>query len=139
WEPHAENSLQALGNDAVVLEDPAAYTERFNLNTRTDVLSNPRKRAALVTLIQQVRRVSERLRSRPDPLIPSLSPKVGLSDQTVKAVWQQFSFPASLSGRLPRFLAEVEPWVAASQKRQPRPGRDLTVLIDNSIQVAASR
>jgi len=137
WEPHAENSLQALGNDSIVLEDPSAYTERFNLNTRTDVLSNPRKREALVALIQKVRRASERLQSRPDSLITSLSPKVNLSEQTVKAVWRQFSFPASISGRLPRFLAEVEPWVAASQKRQPRPERDLTVLIDSSVQNAS--
>src|SRR5262249_1746225 len=44
WEPHAQNSLRAIGNDAVILEDPAAYTERFNLNTRTDVLADSAKR-----------------------------------------------------------------------------------------------
>jgi sulfonate transport system substrate-binding protein len=42
WEPHAQNSLEALAGDFVILEDPAAYTERFNLNTRTDVLSDQR-------------------------------------------------------------------------------------------------
>jgi sulfonate transport system substrate-binding protein len=32
WEPHAQNSFEALGDDAIVLEDPAVYIERFNLN-----------------------------------------------------------------------------------------------------------
>jgi NitT/TauT family transport system substrate-binding protein len=50
WEPHAQNSLEALGSDFVVFEDPDVYTERFNLNTRSDVLANPTKRAALVRL-----------------------------------------------------------------------------------------
>ena len=47
WEPHAQHSLEMLGADAGVLEDPAPYTERFNLNTRTDVLSDPAKRRAM--------------------------------------------------------------------------------------------
>jgi NitT/TauT family transport system substrate-binding protein len=139
WEPHAQNAQEALGSDAIILQDPAAYTERFNLNTRTDVLQNPRKRAALVALVQEIDRVSVRLRKQPESLIPTLSPKVALSERMVKAVWPQFSFPASLSGGLARFLVEVEPWVAASQKRQPRTERALAVLIDNSLRNAASR
>ena len=37
WEPHAQNSLEALGKDAIIFEDPSVYTEHFNLNTRSEI------------------------------------------------------------------------------------------------------
>src|SRR6185295_3444360 len=97
WEPHAQNSLEAVGNDGVVLTDPSAYVERFNLNTRTDVLSDPARRLALKNFLQAVREVSDRLRRRPAGLIPTLAPRIGLTERTVTAVWRQFGFPGSLS------------------------------------------
>jgi len=139
WEPHAENALRALGSDAVVFEDASAYTERFNLNTRTDVLANTEKRAAMVGLVRAIVRSSAVLRKRPPDLISSLSPRVGLPDKTVMAVWPQFSFTASISGKLRAALFEVEPWVAATQKRSPRSRDDLAALIDSSILSAAER
>lgn len=133
WEPHAENSQQALGKDNVILEDPAAYIERFNLNTRTDVLANPAKRQALVALVREIARASARLRSRPPDLIRSLAPKISLPDRTVMAVWPQFSFPASISEGLGAALDQVEPWVAAMQKRAPQSGNNLAALIDRTV------
>jgi NitT/TauT family transport system substrate-binding protein len=130
WEPHAENSLTVLGKDAVVFEDGAAYTERFNLNTRTDVLSDPAKRTALAALIREIGRASNQIRTRPGEMIPALAPKIGYKEQLVTAVWRQFTFPAALNGRLRPALNEVEAWVAANQKRQPRPPQELTDLID---------
>jgi NitT/TauT family transport system substrate-binding protein len=139
WEPHAENSLRALGSDAVVFEDASAYTERFNLNTRTDVLADPEKRAAILTLVRAIARSSAALRKRPPDLISSLSPRVGLPDKTVMAVWPQLSFPASISGKLRTALGEVEPWVAATQKRPPRARDDLAALVDSSVVEQALR
>jgi NitT/TauT family transport system substrate-binding protein len=133
WEPHAENSLHTLSNDAVVFEDPAAYTERFNLNTRADVLADPEKRAALAALVREIGRSSASLRKRSPGLIASLSPRVGLPEKTVLAVWPQFSFPAAISGKLRGALAEVEPWVAAAQKRPARSPSELSALIDSSV------
>src|SRR5215468_2774946 len=89
WEPHAQNSFEALGDDAIVLEDPAVYIERFNLNTRTDVLRDPAKRLALRRFLEAIARVSVRLRTQPVAMIPSLAPNVGLSEQTVASVWSQ--------------------------------------------------
>ena len=130
WEPHAENSLAALGSDAVVFENPSAYTERFNLNTRTDVLADRTKRAVILTLIAEIERSSNQIRTRPAEMIPSLAPKIGYAESTVFAVWRQFTFPASLNGRLGPALNDVESWIAASQKRQPRINRELANLID---------
>jgi NitT/TauT family transport system substrate-binding protein len=133
WEPHAQNSLEALGNDAVVFQDASVYTERFNLNTRADVLADAAKRLALVRFIQAIDRASVRLRNRPTEMIPALAPKINLAERTIMAVWPQFNFPASLPRRLQPALNEIEPWVAAMQKRESRPARDLTALIDTSV------
>jgi len=132
-EPHAENSLEALGKDAVVFEDGAAYTERFNLNTRTDVLSDLSKRAALLALIREIARTSNQIRTQPKQMIPTLAPKIGYKEQLVAAVWRQFTFPASLNDKLRPALNDVELWVAANQKRQPRAKRDLDNLIDFNV------
>ncbi len=133
WEPHAENSLTILGKDSVVFQDPSAYTERFNLNTRTDVLADPAKRVALVRLIREIARSSARIRTRAADMVPSLAPKIGFPDRTVFAVWRQFTFPASLNNGLRSALIDVERWVAANQNRHPRPDRVLFELIDPSV------
>ena len=139
WEPHAQNSLEALGNDAVVLENPSVYTERFNLNTRTDVLTDPARRLVLMRFLQAIAAASARIRSRPSELIPSLAPRIDLAEKTVVAVWPQFRFPSSLSNRLRASLSEVEPWVAMAQKRQPRSRRELETLIDGSLLAESQR
>jgi NitT/TauT family transport system substrate-binding protein len=133
WEPHAENSLRAIGNDAVVLEDPSAYVERFNLNSRSDVLENNAKRDSLLALIREIQDSSSRIRSRRAEMIRLLAPKIGYTEQTVLAVWSQFTFPASLGSGLRSALSEVESWTAASQNRQPRSRGDLDVLIDSRL------
>jgi len=65
WEPHAQNSLEALGKDAIELKNPSVYSERFNLNTTTRVLRDPEKRRALVGFLGDLRRASGRTRSQP--------------------------------------------------------------------------
>ncbi len=139
WEPHAQNSMDAIGQDAVVFEDASVYTERFNLNTTTEVLSEPAGRAAMVQFIQAIRAASARLRVQPARLIPSLSPRVGLTDRAVLAVWRQFGFPASLSPRLAESLNEVEPWVAGVQNRPARSRAQLASLVDNSVLMEAQK
>jgi NitT/TauT family transport system substrate-binding protein len=139
WEPHAQNSLEAIGSDAVVLEDPSVYIERFNLNTRTDVLSDPQRRLALKRFVQAIQTASARIRQRPPGLLAKLAPRVGLTERVVGAVWGQFRFPASLSNELGASLDKVEPWVAAMQKRQPRSSAQLASLIDGSLLLEQSR
>jgi ABC-type nitrate/sulfonate/bicarbonate transport system substrate-binding protein len=133
WEPHAQNSIEALAGDAVVFDSGSVYTEHFNLNSRTDVLADPAKRLALSRFVQAIAKESERIRTRPSELIPTLAPHVGLSERTVKAVWPQFIFPASVSGSISADMYKVEAWLAVTQKRQPRPQRDLDDLIDRSL------
>ena len=115
WEPHAQNSLEALGSDAVVLQNPSVYRERFNLNTTTKVLSDPDKRRALVDFLRAVLRASERARSQPRETRMSLAPFINAPEQTIERVWSQFRFPANLPDDLPAVLGNVDVFVAAIQ------------------------
>jgi NitT/TauT family transport system substrate-binding protein len=133
WEPHAQNSLEALGGDAVVLQNPSVYRERFNLNTTTRVLQDPDKRHALVEFLGAVRRASGRARSQPRQTQMQLSPFINTPAATIERVWNQFRFPANLPGDLPDVLGNVEIFVAAVQYRQPRPQAALRTLIDASL------
>jgi len=133
WEPHAQNSLEALGSDAVVLQNPSVYRERFNLNTTTKALKDPDKRRALVNVTRAALRASDRVRSHAGETQMQLEPFLDTPAATIARVWDQFRFPANLPGDLPAVLGDVEIFVAAVQLRQPRPRASLSVLIDPSV------
>ena len=133
WEPHAQNSLEALGRDAVELKNPSVYRERFNLNTTARVLRDPDKRRTLVEFTRALIRASERARRQRREAVTFLAPSIGATERTIDRVWSQFRFPASLPDDLPTVLSEVEVFVAAVQNRQPRSREALTALIDPSL------
>ena len=133
WEPHAQNSLEALGSDAVVFENSSVYRERFNLNTTTRVLQDPDKRRALVDFLRAVNKTSKRARRQAVETQMQLSPFINTPAATIARVWNQFRFPANLAGDLPAVLGNVEIFVAAVQYRQPRPQKALTPLIDETL------
>jgi NitT/TauT family transport system substrate-binding protein len=139
WEPHAQNSLDALGSDAADLQNPAVYRERFNLNTTTKVLRDSDKRRALVEFLRAVMRASDLARRRPVQARMLLAPFINTPEKTIEHVWNRFVFPANLPRDLPAVLGEVEIFVAAVQYRQPRPRGSLSVLIDSSVLNAAKK
>ena len=139
WEPHAQNSLEALGSDAVDLQNPSVYRERFNLNTTAKVLRDTAKRKALVEFLGAILRASDRIRSQRRQAITFLAPSINTPEQTINRVWRQFRFPANLGDDLPRVLEEVEIYVAATQNRQPRTPEKLRALIDTSLLNEAKR
>jgi ABC-type nitrate/sulfonate/bicarbonate transport system substrate-binding protein len=139
WEPHAQNSLEALGSDAVVLQNTSVYRERFNLNTTARVLQDPDKRRALVEVVRAAIRTSKRARSHAGETQIQLAPFINTPAATIQQVWNQFRFRSNLPGDLPMVLGNVEIFVAAVQSRQPRPPASLAVLIDPSVLAGARR
>ena len=133
WEPHAQNSLEALARDAVDLRKPSIYRERFNLNTTARVLRDPAKRKTLVVFLGAVLRASDRIRGQRRQSIVFLAPSINTSEQTIGRVWNQFRFPANLPADLPRVLGEVETYVSEVQRRQPRTQAALDAIIDSSV------
>ena len=85
WEPWAQYSIEAIGSDAVVMEDRSIYRELFNLNTTADILSDPAKRAALVSLVGATIRSSEQVRERPAAVRPLLVSKINVKEATSAA------------------------------------------------------
>jgi len=139
WEPHAQNSQEALGSDAVDLQDPSVYRERFNLNTTTKVLRDPDKRRALVEFLRAVTRASDLARRQPVQARTLLAPFINTPAATIEHVWNRFTFPANLPGDLLTVLGNVEIFVAAVQFRQPRPKAALTGLIESSLLTASKK
>ncbi len=133
WEPWAQYSIEAVGSDAVVMEDRSIYRELFNLNTTADILADSTKRAALVSLVRATIRASEQVQSRPAEVRPLLVSKVNVKEATSALVWQQFRFPASLPDDLLDIMVEEEAWAAAAQKRPPRSRTTLESLVDRSV------
>jgi len=139
WEPHAQNSLEALGRDAVVLQNSSVYRERFNLNTTTRVLKDATKRRQLTDFVRAVILASERAHSQVHQAVTFLAPAINTEERTIERVWNQFRFPANLAEDLPSVLGSVEVFVAGQQNRQPRPQAALTALIDPSLLGEAKR
>ena len=138
WEPHAQNSFEALGDDAVILQDSSVYRERFNLNTTAKALKDSDKRRTLIEFLRYVLSASERIRSDPRQARTLLAPFIHAPEPVMERVWNQFRFPANVPRDLPEVLEKVEIFVAAVQNRQPRSRAALSPLTDASI-LAASR
>jgi ABC-type nitrate/sulfonate/bicarbonate transport system substrate-binding protein len=133
WEPGAQDAIDALGSDAVVFQDRSVYRELFNLNTTTDVLSDPMKRRALVDVVRGMLAASERVRTRPAEGWPLLSSKIKMPEPTISTVWRHFRFAGGLPADILNVLTEEERWVAGLQKRQPRDRQALQALVDASV------
>jgi NitT/TauT family transport system substrate-binding protein len=133
WEPGAQDSMAALGADAIVFQDRSVYRELFNLNTTAGVLSDPAKRRVLVDVVRAIAAASREVRARPGDVRPLLSSRINVPQATIATVWRHFRFPTSLPPDILDVLVEEEPWVAARQKRSPRTRAQLQGLIDDSV------
>jgi NitT/TauT family transport system substrate-binding protein len=144
WEPHPQNAINLIGKDAIVMTDPRkaphAYFERFNLNTTTTVLNDPRRRAALVRSVRTIAEVSHELTANPRKHWPALSKAVNAPVDVIAKAWPQFSFPARLDTQsLLSVLTDMEPWAASVQKREPRSRETLAGMMDPSVAREAGR
>jgi len=132
WEPASEKAAQALGTDAVILKGPR-YSERFNLNTTSEIAADPVKRAALVELLRTLIRTSKEVREHPDKVQPVIAAKLNLPLPLVSASWDRFRFPAAVPDDLLDTMLEQEPWMAQKQNRAPRSREAIAALIDASL------
>jgi NitT/TauT family transport system substrate-binding protein len=139
WEPEAEKSAAALGQDAIVFQDRRLYRELFNLQTSTKVLADPSKRRALVTLLRSLIAASASLRDHPRDLWPLLSSKLNYTEATIGKSWPQLRYAGSMAGDLLDVLVEEDRWVAKEKARAPRTREQLAALIDRSLLDEARR
>jgi sulfonate transport system substrate-binding protein len=133
WEPQAHNSEQALGADAIVFQDRSVYRELFNLNTTAEVLADPARRRALVAAVARIVTASEQVTSRPPSVWPLVSSKINVPEPIISSVWSHFRFAGGLPNDLLDVMIEEERWVAALQKREPRPRQVIESLVDATV------
>ena len=133
WEPQAHNAEQMLGADAIVFQDRSVYRELFNLNTTAEVLADPAKRRALVGAVARIVNASAQVTSRPPAVWPLVSSKINVPEPVISAVWKDFRFAGGLPRDLLDVMVEEERWVAAIQKREPRPRAAVEQLVDPTV------
>jgi sulfonate transport system substrate-binding protein len=133
WEPESENSVAALGSDAIVFQDRNIYRELFNLQTSTKVLNDPTKRRALVEFVKSLVKASAGLRDRPLEFRPLLSSKLNYTEAVIDRSWPQLRYRGAIAEDLLDVMTEEERWVAKERNRSPRSREQLAILIDRSL------
>jgi NitT/TauT family transport system substrate-binding protein len=134
WEPHTQNAMDLLGEDAVELSAPSVYFERFNLNTTTATLEDPAKRAVMVNAIRAIGQMSRVFMQNPASYTNRLAQAINTSESTINRVWEQFNFPATLDqAELLGLMIRMESWAASLTQRTARSPNQLSRLIDTSV------
>lgn len=139
FEPVPENAKEALGDDAVVLQDKSVYRELFNLNTSTKVLADPAKRRSVVQLVRTLMETSKAWRENPGPSLPLIASKLSLTPELIRAALPEIRYAGGMVDDLLDVLVEEEQWVAKERNRTPRTRAQLATLIDKSVLEEARR
>jgi len=133
WEPQAERSRAAIGADAVVFQDPALYTEKFNLCTAQASLDDPALRARIVAFVRALIAASRQLKAEPDSGWKLVAKAARLDLDTVRASWPRFNYPETLAADLLDVFERQDKWIAKVQRRAPRAREALARLIDDGV------
>jgi NitT/TauT family transport system substrate-binding protein len=133
WEPEIENAAAAIGEDAVIFQDPSVYRELFNLNTTAGALEDPARRAAIVAFVRAVIEASERIESDPSLAWPYVTEAAGFPPELLARAWEHHAFPKALAPDLLDVMVAEELWLAGGAGRPARSREELATLIDGSV------
>jgi ABC-type nitrate/sulfonate/bicarbonate transport system substrate-binding protein len=133
WEPQPHRAGAAIGADAIEFDDPAVYTEKFNLCTKQDHLDDVAMRARIVAFVRSLITAAQRLKADPQTGCLLVAKAAGLGIETVRGSWRRFDYPGTLAADLLARLERQEPWLAKVERRAPRSPDALARLIDGSV------
>ncbi|KUJ14486.1 uncharacterized protein LY89DRAFT_590203 [Mollisia scopiformis] len=137
WEPSVELAIQALGSDALVLQDRSVYREIFNLHSTTEKLADPTTRKSIVAFLRALNQAEKVFTNDPEKIWPRVATALSMNTTILKDVWPIHSFNGSLGGTLPSDLLSVlvaeDQWVAKQDRRTAMSQSDLSALIDESV------
>ena len=139
WEPESERAHQLIGADAISFSDPRVYRELYNLNTTTQVLADPIRRAKLVAFVRELVRSCRASSEQPDKVWPLVARQSGFDPALVEASWPHHRFPANIPNDILNVLIAEEAWIADQEGRAPRSRAELDRLIDPTILAEAAR
>jgi sulfonate transport system substrate-binding protein len=133
WEPESENTVVALGNDAITFQDNKVYRELYSFYSTTDVLNDPRRRKELVAFVRELIAQTANLRKEPAKYFDTISRVTKHPAAQIARSWEHHGFPLAVAPDLLNLLVEEEKWVAGVQQRAPRSRAELATFIDTSI------
>lgn len=133
WEPESQNTVDALGRDAVIFQNNRIYRELFSLYSSTDVLNDSRRRRQLVDFVRAIVASTRELQKEPTRVFPLISRITKHPEPQIARSWEHHAFPLAVPADLLDIVTEEEKWVAATQQRQPRPRAELERFIDTSV------
>ncbi len=133
WEPEAENAARAVGKDAIEFSGKGIYRELFNLNTTSEALADPVRRARIVAFVRAIRRATAALQKDPAAAKALVSEASGYTPQVVERSWKHHAYIATLPADLLDVMVKEETWLAAQDKRTARGRAELAGLIDSSV------
>ena len=133
WEPSIEIAAQALGANAVILQDKSVYRELFNLHSTTEKLSNPTTRKAIVTFIKALNQAEKVFATDFDSVQARVATAVKIDPAVLKAVYPIHIFNGTLAADTLDVIIEEDKWVARLEGRAAISAADLAKLIDRSV------
>jgi len=133
WEPYMEDAVAALGDDVIEFSGKGIYHEMFNLNTSAANLSDPEKRAKIVTFVRAIIDASAAIRHDPSLAWPLIHKSGGHPMDVIERAWPHHDYPALLDPQLLDVMALEEKWLAAMDGRTARSREQLSQLIDPSV------
>jgi len=134
WSPEPEEAELGLRDDAIAFSGEGVYREIFNVNTTTQVLTDPGKRAALKELVRALVAARDAMARDPRPAQELVARR--MSDYPaalVEASWPHHRHPPGKVPDLLDVMVEQEQWLARLEQRQPREREVLAQLIDYSL------
>ena len=133
WEPESQNTVVALGQDAITFQDNKVYRELYSVYATTDVLNDPRRRKELVAFVREIIRTTGELQREPSKYFETISRVTKHPAPQIARAWEHHGFPLAVAPDLLDLLVEEEKWVAGTQSRTPRSRTELAAFIDTSI------
>jgi NitT/TauT family transport system substrate-binding protein len=133
WEPQPQRAKVAIGTDAIEFQDPAVYTEKFNLCTKQANLDDRAMRARIVAFVRSLIVAAQQLKAAPETGRLLVAKAAQLDIETVRGSWPRFDYPGTLAVDLLERFERQEPWIAKVQRRAPRSRDALARLIDDSV------
>ncbi|MBT2968766.1 MAG: NrtA/SsuA/CpmA family ABC transporter substrate-binding protein [Candidatus Thiodiazotropha sp. (ex Ctena orbiculata)] len=112
WEPHVQNGLRALGDNAVVFVNPDIYTETWNLVTTVEFFNNSPETVRRV--LRAVVRGVEYTNANRKEAIDITEEQLGLSRDVLDSIWDDYDFKVVLSENLVTTLKNQGEWIQAS-------------------------
>jgi ABC-type nitrate/sulfonate/bicarbonate transport system substrate-binding protein len=135
WEPAAELSARALGENAIMFQNASIYREVYALYSTTEALGNAAKRKDIVEFVRGLNRTLDIFAGRPKEkgVYDYVAKKVGSDADVVEAVWADHKWSGIWDSGLIDFLVEEDKYLAGQDKRAIVARKELERFLDRSI------